>query len=118
MVLVRRGRFRQWADGADTDPDSTVAYLGAPGKEERFAHPTGGDVCTSVRFEPWLWEGLAGGMTVYVDARVDLAHRRLLAPAGGGDIDYALTEESLRLVATASGRPAEALRPGTGRGGP
>ncbi|WP_433417902.1 helix-turn-helix domain-containing protein [Microtetraspora malaysiensis] len=111
MVLVRRGRFRRWADGADTDLDSTVAYLGAPGEEERFAHPSGGDTCTSVRFEPWLWEGLAGGMTVYVDARVDLAHRRLLAAADGGDIDYALTEELLRLVAVAASQPAERPRP-------
>ncbi|MEV0973253.1 helix-turn-helix domain-containing protein [Microtetraspora glauca] len=106
MVLVRRGRFRRWADGADADLDSTVAYLGAPGEEERFAHPAGGDVCTSLSFAPWLWEGLAGGRAVYVEARVDLAHRRLLAAAGGGDIDYALTEELLRLVAVAAGQPA------------
>jgi AraC-like DNA-binding protein len=50
-------------------------------------------------------------MTVYVDARVDLAHRRLLmAATGSGDIDYALTEELLRLVAVTVGQPAE--RPG------
>lgn len=48
---------------------------------------------------------------MYVDARVDLAHRRLLAAARGGDIDYALTEELLRLVAVAAGRPAERPRP-------
>jgi AraC-like DNA-binding protein len=36
--------------------------------------------------------------TVYVDARLDLAHRRVLAAAGGGDIDYALTEQLLSLL--------------------
>ncbi len=107
MVLVRRGRFRRWADGSDTDLDPTTAYLGAPGEEERFAHPAGGDLCTSVSFAPRLWDGLAGGTTVYVDARVDLAHRRLLAAADGGDVDYALAEELLRLVAAATGRPDE-----------
>jgi AraC-like DNA-binding protein len=115
MVLVRRGRFRRWADGAAADLDPTVGYLGAPGAEERFAHPAGGDACTSVSFTPWLAEELTDGpaergATVYVDARVDLAHRRLLAAAEGGDVDYALVEELLRLVAAAVGRPAE--RPG------
>ncbi|WP_345429560.1 helix-turn-helix transcriptional regulator [Actinoallomurus vinaceus] len=111
MVLVRRGRFRRWADGAEADLDRTVGYLGAPGEEERFAHPAGGDVCTSVSFAPSLWEGRANNGTVYVDARVDLAHRRLLAAAGSGDIDYALAEELLRLVAAAVRRPAERPRP-------
>ncbi|MBO2443722.1 helix-turn-helix transcriptional regulator [Actinomadura nitritigenes] len=116
MVLVRRGRFRRWADGAAADLDPTVGYLGAPGAEERFAHPAGGDACTSVSFTPWLGEELTDrptghGTTVYVDARVDLAHRRLLAAAeAGDDIDYAMVEELLRLVAAAMGRPAE--RPG------
>jgi AraC-like DNA-binding protein len=111
MVLVRRGRFRRWADGTDADLDSTMAYLGAPGEEERFAHPAGGDACTSVTFRPPLWARLAAGTTVYVDARVDLAHRRLLAAAGGGDIDYALTEELLHLLAVATGQPAEPPKP-------
>lgn len=105
MVLVRRGRFRRSADGADTDLDPTVGYLGAPGEEERFAHPAGGDVCTSVSLAPGFWDGRGGATAVYVDARVDLAHRRLLAAARGGDIEYAVTEELLRLIAVAAGRP-------------
>ena len=111
MVLVRRGRFRRWADGTDTDLDSTMAYLGAPGEEERFAHPAGGDVCTAVFFNPSLWRRHAKGTAVYVDARVDLAHRRLIAAAGRGDIDYAMTEELLHLIAVATGQPTEPLRP-------
>jgi len=49
-----------------------------------------------------------------VEARVDLAHRRLLAAAGGGDVDYALTEELLHLMAAATGQPAEPPRPADG----
>ncbi|MFI0357467.1 helix-turn-helix domain-containing protein [Actinomadura sp. 9N407] len=102
MVLVRSGRFRRSADGIDVDLDPTVGYLGAPGQEERFAHPAGGDVCTSVNFTAGFWEGRTDRTTVYVDARVDMAHRRLLAAAGDGDVDYALTEELLRLIAAAA----------------
>ena len=111
MVLVRRGRFRRWADGTDADLDATMAYLGAPGEEERFAHPAGGDVCTAVFFSPSLWGQRVKGTTVYVDARVDLAHRRLIAAAGCGDVDYALTEELLHLIAVATGQPTGPPRP-------
>jgi AraC-like DNA-binding protein len=105
LVLVRRGRFQRRVDGIGSDLDPTMAYLGAPGEEERFAHPSGGDVCTSVSFKPSLLGRPPAAATVYVDARVELAHRRLLAAAGTGDLDYALTEELLRLVAAAAGGP-------------
>ncbi|PYC64751.1 AraC family transcriptional regulator [Streptomyces tateyamensis] len=111
LVLVQRGRFRRSADGTDADLDPTMAYSGAPGEEERFAHPAGGDVCTSVSFEPSLLGCPLASTAVYVDARVDLAHRRLVAAAGTGDIDYALPEELLRLVAAAAGGPAVRSRP-------
>lgn len=111
IVLVRRGRFRRQADGVDADLDPTVGYLGAPGEEERFAHPAGGDICTSVTIAPEFWEGPVGAGAVYVDARVELAHRRLLGAAAGGDIDYALTEELLRLLAAAAGGPPPRPRP-------
>ena len=88
-----------------------MAYLSLPGEEERFAHPAGGDVCTSVSIAPRLWDGIASGRTVYVDARVDLAHRRLLMAATGGDTDYALIEELLCLVTVATGRSAERQGP-------
>lgn len=108
VVLVRRGRFRRRAAGADADVDRTLAYVGVPGEEEQFAHPAGGDTCTSLSLTPALWRTLAGdpprapaAPSVYVDARLDLAHRRLLATATGGDIDYALAEELLALLATA-----------------
>ncbi|MGP4028775.1 hypothetical protein [Actinomadura sp. 3N407] len=113
LVLVRRGRFRRRADGASADLDPTLGYLGAPGEEERFAHPAGGDVCTSINLGPRLREGLTGRTTVYVDTRVDMAHRRLLAAAAGGDVDYALTEELLHLIAAAARRPAPGPAPPT-----
>ncbi len=111
VVLVRRGRFRRQADGVDADLDPTIGYLGAPGEEERFAHPAGGDVCTSVTVAPEFWEGPVVARAMYVDARLELAHRRLLGAAAGGDIDYALTEELLRLVAGAAGWPVPSPRP-------
>ncbi|MFG2030438.1 helix-turn-helix domain-containing protein [Streptomyces sp. NPDC048825] len=110
VVLVRRGRFRRRATGADADIDATMAYIGVPGEEERFAHPAGGDDCTSISLTPTLWQVMAGDVerlaaqSVYVDTRLDLTHRRLLATARTGDVDYALTEELLGLLATTVGQ--------------
>ncbi|MEU8516825.1 AraC family transcriptional regulator [Kitasatospora sp. NPDC048722] len=105
LVLVRRGRFRRRAAGVAADLDPSLAYLGAPGEEEGFAHPAGGDHCTSISVTPALWRSLAGSRptarTVYVDPTLDLAHRRLLVTARSGDVDYALAEELLALLATA-----------------
>ncbi|MER6945054.1 AraC family transcriptional regulator [Nonomuraea sp. NPDC000554] len=103
VVLVQRGRFRRMADGRPADVDATAAYLGVPGEEEHFAHPSGGDVCTSLGLSGTLWRALAGESrptrpTVYVDARLDLAHRRFLAAARSGDPAFALTESLLPLI--------------------
>jgi len=110
VVLVRRGRFRRMTAGVPADIDEAVAYVGAPGEEESFAHPTGGDLCTAISVTPSLWRSLAGDATgpaahtVYVDSRLDLGHRRLLAAACSGDVDYAVSEELLALLSTAIGR--------------
>ncbi|MFI9580887.1 helix-turn-helix domain-containing protein [Streptomyces sp. NPDC052236] len=110
VVLVRRGRFRRRAAGARADIDRTMSYVGVPGEEEQFAHPAGGDDCTSISLTPALWQVMAGDtahlatQSVYVDARLDLTHRRLLATARTGDLDYALTEELLGLLATTLGQ--------------
>jgi len=104
VVLVRRGRFRRMANGVPADIDSTLAYVGQPGEEEHFAHPDGGDSCTSVSLTPALWQVLAGDearvtrSTVYVDPPLDLTHRRFLVAARTGDVDYALTEALLGLL--------------------
>lgn len=106
LVLVRSGRFhRRGSDGAE-DHDATLGYLGVPGENEHFAHPHGGDTCTSLQLNAENWWQLAGepkriGPTaVYVDARLELAHRRLLS-AGPDDPDYQLAEGLVQLVGTA-----------------
>lgn len=115
VVLTRRGRFRRRVGRTVVDLDHTTAYLGVPGEEESFAHPAGGDVCTSIELTRALWPSWAadqGSPTVYVDARLELAHRRLLAASRGGDVDYALTEELLRLVRRTVGQSLRPVRDG------
>jgi AraC-like DNA-binding protein len=100
IVLVRTGRFRRSGTQGTVDLDPTVAYLARPGEEERFAHPAGGDVCTSISIAPERWSALcpdAARSDFYVDACVDLAHRRMLA--GAADPEYALVEQLLALLA-------------------
>lgn len=107
LVLVRRGWFRRRVAGIPSTVDPTVAYLGLPGEQESFAHPAGGDECTSVALSPDLWRQLAGEpgrperTTVYVDAPFELAHRRLIAAAASADTDHALPEELLALAGAA-----------------
>ncbi|WP_410566497.1 helix-turn-helix domain-containing protein [Amycolatopsis sp. cmx-4-61] len=107
MVLVRRGRFRRRVRGEVADANPTAAYLAEPGEEECFAHPAGGDVCTSVEFGAPLWRRLTADRptrtTVYVDGALELAHRRVVASAP--DPDYALAEQLLVLVSAAVTRP-------------
>jgi AraC-like DNA-binding protein len=117
VVLVRRGRFRRQARGLAADIDATVGYLGVPGEEERFAHPAGGDVCTWLSLRPDRWPELAdadpSSRPFYVDASLDLAHRRLLSAAASGDTGYAATEVITRLLVLAIGRlPSHAGRRG------
>ncbi|MDQ7804563.1 helix-turn-helix transcriptional regulator [Amycolatopsis sp. A133] len=113
MVLVRRGRFRRRVRGVVADADPTAAYLVEAGDEERFAHPAGGDVCTSVDFAAELWRRLAGEKptpsTVYVDGALELAHRRVAASAA--DPDYALAEQLLVLMGGALTQAAQVPTP-------
>lgn len=106
FVLVRSGSFHRRGSGGAVEHDATLGYLGAPGEPEHFAHPHGGDACTSLQLTAENWWHLAGEpkrlgpAAVYVDARLELAHRRLLA-AGHADPDYQLAEGLVRLVGTA-----------------
>jgi AraC-like DNA-binding protein len=108
LVLVRSGRFRRRVRGVCTDLDRTIGYLGLPGEEEQFSHPAGGDVCTSISVRPDLWRTLAGdaprftGSSLYVDGRLDLAHRRLLAAArdDGAEELVGLVAQAVRQVVT------------------
>ena len=120
IVLVRKGRFQRTASGVTETLDPTVAYLGVPDEEERFAHPTGGDECTSVSLAPDLWHSIAGDRvpprpTIYVDAALDLAHRRFVAATHTGDIDYAATERLLALLAGALAQATAGRIPATDR---
>src|SRR5262249_17589557 len=92
-------------------------YLGLPGEQESFAHPAGGDECTSVTISPHLWRLLAGDpgrperTTVHVDARLELAHRRLIAAAASGASGPALAEELLALAVAAVRRTVTGATP-------
>jgi AraC-like DNA-binding protein len=104
VVLLRQGRFRRCVRGVDRDVDRTVGYVGLPGDEEGFAHPTGGDICTSVTLTADLWRTLAGDAprigtsSVYVDGSLDLAHRKLLLAAREPDADCAGAEALIDLL--------------------
>jgi AraC-like DNA-binding protein len=106
VVLARRGRFSWTARGQVVDVDPTVGYVSVPGSTEQFAHPAGGDMCTAVSFDRALWRtGVPLQPALYVDARLDLAHRRLLRAIHGQDVDFAVAEELLGLLVLASSSP-------------
>ncbi|WP_092667847.1 helix-turn-helix domain-containing protein [Rhodococcus maanshanensis] len=124
LVLVRAGRFMRRADGVESVLDRTTAYFGRPGQEERFAHPVGGDVCTSIDIGAELWHSIAGdkgappATDLYVDARVELWHRRLLLAAGSGDVGFAVAEELVGLVGETVQRVVGDAGPARTRSGP
>ncbi|WP_152363230.1 helix-turn-helix domain-containing protein [Microlunatus speluncae] len=121
LVLVRRGMFRRRSAGREAVIDTTMAYLSASATEEQYAHPAGGDICTVITVRPELWQSLTGDpkrfdrSTIYVDARLDLVHRRVLAGARGGDTEFGVAEELLRLIRHAVGQVARV--PGGGGSG-
>lgn len=106
LVFVRHGCFVRHADGASELLDPTVAFTRSPGQEQRYDHPTGvGDDCTALTFDETVAAALCGGEPdlpdepLVVPARLDLAHRRLLAECRRGDDPDALYERSLNLAA-------------------
>ncbi|MEV4532514.1 AraC family transcriptional regulator [Asanoa sp. NPDC049518] len=115
VVLPRRGLFRRMADGVGVDLDATVGYVSAPGAEERFAHPRGGDVCTSISVSAALWRSVFGDRlprsAIYVDGRLDLSHRRLISAASSADRDYRLPEALLALLGVVAFRSSSAPVP-------
>ena len=122
IVLVRRGRFRLDAQGRKVTVDPTTGYLHGLGIEERFAHPAGGDLCTSITFngealtaEPWLRAAIeTASPSIRVDARLELAHRLLLkrtATRSSGEVSEGLLE----LLTLAVRSEADERAPGPGR---
>ncbi|MEU8181655.1 helix-turn-helix domain-containing protein [Micromonospora sp. NPDC049044] len=112
IVLARRGGFRRRGRGGEEYVDPTMGYVTAPGEEEQFAHPSGGDECTSVHVSSRLWRELLTGRSapavVHLDARIDLAHRLLVKAARRGDAGFAAAERLVRLVGAATGPAADA----------
>ncbi|WP_285693041.1 helix-turn-helix transcriptional regulator [Actinomadura sp. NBRC 104412] len=120
IVLVRRGRFRMDAEGRTLAADPTTGYLQGPGAIQRFAHPAGGDVCTSISLkghaltaEPWLDDAVRSPTSheIRVDARLELAHRLLLRADAGGVDEAVLTLLDLAL----RGQRRRTPSPGPGR---
>ncbi|WP_116200255.1 helix-turn-helix domain-containing protein [Amycolatopsis circi] len=123
LVLVRRGGFRRRVRGVCADLDRTVGYLGMPDEEEHFAHPVGGDRCTSITLPPAFWRALAGDApvldrsTLYVDGALDLSHRQLLAATRAADTDYAAAEGLIGLAAAVVRQVVATAVPDSGRAG-
>jgi len=112
--LVRRGRFQLDSHGRRVTVDPTTGYLHPPGHETRFAHPTGGDLCTSITLRgDALTTGVeaARSLAVRVDARLELAHRTLLRTEA--DAAFAGVEAVVDLLRLALRRqPGETPAPG------
>jgi AraC-like DNA-binding protein len=125
LVFVRRGAFVRQVAGREVLLDSTVAYLTAPGEEQRCAHPVGaGDTCVVIGLSPGLAASLGGGEpgglpAVPMDAASEFAIRRVASLARGGDIDGELAEQVAGLVAAlvARGRPGGSAGGGPGNRG-
>ncbi len=100
IVLVRHGRFRLEARGHRVTVDPTTGYRHRPGEEIRFAHPAGGDSCTSITFTGHALAAeldAAPAPAIRVDARLEFAHRILLRTAP--DPEFAAAEAVVRLLA-------------------
>ena len=104
LVLVRSGLFRVRGRGREALAETATAYLQIPNRELQFAHPRGGDVCTSVTVSDDFWQtnfatARSGeAHSIPVDARVETAHLMLLRATRAGDRHYALTERLLDLI--------------------
>jgi AraC-like DNA-binding protein len=103
LVLIRSGLFRRRVGSRDAVLDSSSAYLPRPGTEQAFAHPMGGDRCTSMAIrDPEIAALLADcrwpDTRIAVSPETDLAHRALLARAGAGATPDELAERAHVLV--------------------
>ncbi len=70
----------------------------------RLPRGAGGDLCTWINLRPQLWASLSGGATpmagstFYVDAHLDLVHRRLLNAGRTGDVGHAVARQLLDVL--------------------
>src|SRR3954467_1504582 len=117
LVFARSGVFRRRGRHGEDVIEPGVAYLQRAGEEDEFAHPHGGDACTSIGVSDELLAALLAeprlpAGVIATTAREDLALRTL----GGEDDAVALLVSVLGRAAparVASGRPSTAAaRPG------
>jgi AraC-like DNA-binding protein len=104
IVLPSRGVFRLRVGGHETVVDSATVYLSVPGPEQQFAHPAGGDVCTSVDvgvYPDGVELAALGYRAAPVAPSLSLAHRLLLGRARGGATGVELTDLATALAAEA-----------------
>jgi AraC-like DNA-binding protein len=125
VVLIRSGLFRRRIGKREMVLDSSTGYLPRLGTEHAFAHPAGGDRCTSIavcdeEMSALLGEG--GGppdAVVETTPQIDVAHRALLARARSGATPDELTERAHLLVGSVlANAVVEGSRPVRGLPGP
>jgi AraC-like DNA-binding protein len=96
--------FRLRVDGRETVVDAAMAYLQVPGREQQFAHPAGGDLCTSVDVGPdpdGVELSALGYRMTPVAPSLSLAHRLLLGRARIGATGVELTDLAAALAGEA-----------------
>ncbi len=103
LILVRSGMFRRRVGRQESLLDSSTGYLSTPGTDQSFAHPAGGDRCTSITLtEQEFTATLAGRLpdigVVGTTLEIDIAHRALLARARAGATQDELVERTHVLV--------------------
>jgi AraC-like DNA-binding protein len=117
VVLIRSGLFRRRVGTREMVLDSSTGYLPRPGTEEAFAHPAGGDRCTSIAVCDEEMSALlgAGGVpdtAIETTPQIDVAHRALLARARSGATPDELAERAHVLVgAVLAGAVADGCGP-------
>jgi AraC-like DNA-binding protein len=105
VVLVRSGVFRRRVGSREVVLDPSSGYLPRPGTEQSFAHPAGGDRCTSIKIAPEELTALTGGGTVppgdfISTVETQVAHRALAGRARAGADPDELAERGHVLVGT------------------
>jgi AraC-like DNA-binding protein len=109
LVLPVRGVFRLRSAVGEVVVEPSTGYLRVPDTELAFAHPAGGDVCTLIAADEWLWPvEPVGGAPVRIGGEVELAHRRLVRAIAGGDQAFAVPESLVRLLGVALTRAGPA----------
>ena len=98
LLLVRSGAFRFRSNDTEALADPTLGWASEPGCEVQTGLLPCGDVCTVIDVSPELWRPFPGRL-VRVDARTEIAHRRLLRAIRTGDMDYAAVEALSGLLA-------------------